>query len=201
MNAIRWGLTTMVVCAVALATTTLFGEDNTTREARDRAEIEALMWKYTRALDSGDGATYASTYTADGQFGAGGNPTKGRDALSKLVVQRPAAGAPARPPLYHMSISDTITVGWWVLTACTSSLPLATTASSSQSRSSNSWRRVAIRVLSSAMTTVNRSLGGSITNGPPLLVAAQKRVDINVWIQLTERTWRALSVVLRSGHP
>ena len=104
MKAIRWGLTTMVVCAVALATTTLFGEDNTTREARDRAEIEALMWKYTRALDSGDGATYASTYTADGQFGAGGNPTKGRDALSKLVVQRPAAGAPARPPLYHMEL-------------------------------------------------------------------------------------------------
>jgi uncharacterized protein (TIGR02246 family) len=108
MNAIRWGLTTMVVCAVALATTTLFGEDNTAREARDRAEIEALMWKYTRALDSGDGATYASTYTADGQFGAGGNPTKGRDALSKLVVQRPAAGAPARPPLYHMELNHWI---------------------------------------------------------------------------------------------
>lgn len=108
MNAIRWGVTTMVVCAVALATTTLFGEDNTAREARDRAEIEALMWKYTRALDSGDGATYASTYTADGQFGAGGNPTQGRDALSKLVVQRPAAGAPARPPLYHMELNHWI---------------------------------------------------------------------------------------------
>ena len=108
MNAIRWGLTTMVVCAVALATATLFGQDNTAREARDRAEIEALMWKYTRALDSGDGAAYASTYTADGQFVAGGNPTKGRDALSKLVVQRPAAGAPARPPLYHMELNHWI---------------------------------------------------------------------------------------------
>ena len=108
MNAIRWGLTTMVVCAMALATTTLFGEDNSAREARDRAEIEALMWKYTRALDSGDGATYASTYATDGQFGAGGNPTKGRDALSKLVVQRPAAGAPARPPLYHMELNHWI---------------------------------------------------------------------------------------------
>lgn len=108
MKAIRWGLTTIVVCAVALATTTLFGEDNSAREARDRAEIEALMWKYTRALDSGDGASYASTYTADGQFGAGANPTKGRDALSKLVVQRPAAGAPARPPLYHMELNHWI---------------------------------------------------------------------------------------------
>ena len=108
MKAIRWGLTTTVVCAVAFATTTLFGEDNVAREARDRAEIEALMWKYTRALDSGDGATYASTYTTDGEFRAGGNATKGREALSKLVVQRPAANAPARAPLYHMELNHWI---------------------------------------------------------------------------------------------
>ena len=64
------------------ASVALFGEDNTARETRDRNEIEALMWKYTRALDKGDGATYASTYTADGQFGTGANATKGREALS-----------------------------------------------------------------------------------------------------------------------
>jgi hypothetical protein len=108
MNALKWGLTATVICAMAFATTTVFGEDNASREARDRAEIEGLMWKYTRALDSGDGATYASTYTADGQFGAGANVTKGRDALSKLVVQRPAANAPARPPLYHMELNHWI---------------------------------------------------------------------------------------------
>ncbi len=108
MKAIGWTVATMVVCAMAFATTTLFGEDNASREARDRGEIEALMWKYTRALDSGDGATYASTYTADGQFGTGANATKGRDALGKLVVQRPAAGAPARPPLYHMELNHWI---------------------------------------------------------------------------------------------
>ena len=56
----------------------MFGEDNSARETRDRHEIEALMWKeYGRALDKGDGATYASTYTADGQFSAGANATKG----------------------------------------------------------------------------------------------------------------------------
>ena len=108
MKAIRWGLTTTVVCAVAFATTTLVGQDNAAREARDRAEIEALMWKYTRALDSGDGATYATTYTTDGQFVAGANATKGREALSKLVVQRPAENAPARPPLYHMELNHWI---------------------------------------------------------------------------------------------
>lgn len=108
MNAIRWAMATMVLCAMAFASTTLLGEDNTTREARDRAEIEGLMWRYTRALDSGDGAAYAAAYTTDGQFGAGSNVTKGRDALSKLVVQRPAAGAPARPPLYHMELNHWI---------------------------------------------------------------------------------------------
>jgi uncharacterized protein (TIGR02246 family) len=78
------------------------------RETRDRHEIEGLMWKYTRALDKGDGATYASTYTADGQFGAGGNVTKGREALSKLVVRQPAAGEPPRAPLYHMELNHWI---------------------------------------------------------------------------------------------
>ena len=108
MKAIKCGMATLVVCAIAFATTTLFGEDNATRETRDRADIEALMWKYTRALDSCDGATYASTYTVDGQFSAGTNATKGHEALAKLVVRQPAAGAPARPPLYHMELNHWI---------------------------------------------------------------------------------------------
>ena len=54
------------------------------------------------------GATYASTYTPDGQFGTGANASKGREALSKLVVRQPAAGQPARPPLYHMELNHWI---------------------------------------------------------------------------------------------
>ena len=100
--------TAIVTVMLAAGQTRLFGEDNTVREARDHMEIEALMWKYTRALDKGDGATYASTYTADGQFGTGANASKGRDALSKLVVRQPAAGQPARPPLYHMELNHWI---------------------------------------------------------------------------------------------
>ena len=65
-------LTAVVATTLSLgASVALLGEDNTVRETRDRHEIEALMWKYTRALDKGDGATYASTYTTDGQFGTG----------------------------------------------------------------------------------------------------------------------------------
>ena len=102
-------LTAVVATTLSLgASVALVGEDNTVRETRDRNDIEALMWKYTRALDKGDGATYASTYTADGQFVAGANATKGREALSKLVVRQPAAGEPARPPLYHMELNHWI---------------------------------------------------------------------------------------------
>jgi hypothetical protein len=102
-------LTAIVTTTLSLgASVALFGEDTVARETRDRHEIEALMWKYTRALDKGDGATYASTYTVDGQFGTGANATKGREALSKLVVRQPAAGEPARAPLYHMELNHWI---------------------------------------------------------------------------------------------
>ena len=101
--------TAVVATTLSLgASVALFGEDNTARETRDRNEIEALMWKYTRALDKGDGATYASTYTADGQFGSAANAAKGREALSKLVVRQPAAGEAPRPPLYHMELNHYI---------------------------------------------------------------------------------------------
>ena len=102
-------LTAVLATTLSLgASVALLGEDTTVRETRDHNEIEALMWKYTRALDKGDGATYASTYTVDGQFGAGANAPKGREALSKLVVRQPAAGEPARAPLYHMELNHWI---------------------------------------------------------------------------------------------
>src|SRR5688572_32188681 len=115
MRKIRIGLAIAVVCAVACASTVVFGQDNSAREAKDRAEIEALMWRYTRALDTGDGAAYAATYTVDGQFGSGANATKGREALKKMVdagrEQQAAAkakGEPARPPMYHMEANTWI---------------------------------------------------------------------------------------------
>ena len=108
MTRIRISIAIATVCAVALASTLVFAQDNSARE-RDRAEIEELMWRYTRALDTGDGTTYASTYTVDGEFSAGGNATKGRDALKKMVDGlKPAAGAPPRAPLYHMETNSWI---------------------------------------------------------------------------------------------
>ena len=44
-------------------------------EAADRAAIEALMWRYVRALDSLDADGYASAFTADGSFGRAATPS------------------------------------------------------------------------------------------------------------------------------
>ena len=108
MSKIRMGVAVAVVCAVALTSNVLVGQDNSARE-KDRAEIEELMWRYTRALDTGDGTTYAATYTVDGQFGTGANATKGREALKKLgETLKPQPGAPARAPLYHMETNTWI---------------------------------------------------------------------------------------------
>src|SRR5574339_1320404 len=112
MSKIRIGMVVAVVCVLAFAST-LVAQDNAARE-KDRAEIEELMWRYTRALDTGDGATYAATYTADGQFGTGANATKGREALKKMVdalrEQEEAAKAKGeiRAPLYHMEANSWI---------------------------------------------------------------------------------------------
>ena len=102
-----------VLCVIAFASSTVVGQDNSARE-KDRAEIEELMWRYARALDTGDGAAYAATYTVDGQFGTGPNATKGREALKKLAdgvrEQQAAAKAKgeARPPIYHMEANTWI---------------------------------------------------------------------------------------------
>ena len=55
MSKVRIGILIASLCAFVFTSSTL-GQDNAARE-KDRAEIEELMWRYTRALDTGDGAT------------------------------------------------------------------------------------------------------------------------------------------------
>ena len=89
-------------------------DDDVVRQAKDRAQIEELMWRYARALDGGDAETYASLYTPDGQFSAGANATKGREALKKMIegVGQRQAAAPAadtkRPPMFHMTANEQV---------------------------------------------------------------------------------------------
>ena len=65
-----------------LAAPVLAADVDVIREAKDRAEIEKLMWDYARALDTGNADAYAAAYTADGAFGE----TKGREALKKMIT-------------------------------------------------------------------------------------------------------------------
>lgn len=90
-------------------------DNDVLREVRDRTQIEDLMWRYARALDTNDAEAYASVYAPDGQFGTGANATKGRDALRKMIadgrqrqVDAQAKGEPKRPPMYHMNANGRI---------------------------------------------------------------------------------------------
>ena len=97
-------LTGIVVTAGAVFTASK-SDDEILQRAKDREAIEQLMWRYARALDGADAETYASLYTADGQFSAGANPTKGREALKKMITPPPAG----RPPMYHMTANHQLT--------------------------------------------------------------------------------------------
>ena len=98
-------VTVGAVVALAFASTRLGAQDDFAREARDRAQIDELMWRYVRALDTLNADAYAANYTPDGSIGA----TKGRDALKKMVgdlaarrAEAKAKGEPAPPPMFHV---------------------------------------------------------------------------------------------------
>ena len=76
--------------------------------AEDRAQIEELMWRYARALDTFDADAYAAVYTEDGEFKAGGNATKGREALRQMVANLGQNRNESSPPMYHMTADSYI---------------------------------------------------------------------------------------------
>ena len=94
--------------SISMAQIALADDADTLREMRDRAEIEALMWRYVRALDTFDPDAYVSVFTEDGQFGAGENATKGRAALRAMVAglrdgrEERAAQGETLAPLQHV---------------------------------------------------------------------------------------------------
>jgi hypothetical protein len=82
---------------------------NAAKEAQDRAEISALMWSYSRALDTLNPEAYAANYTPDGAFGK----TQGREALRKMIADlktaqadREAKGGPKAAPMFHVETNE-----------------------------------------------------------------------------------------------
>jgi uncharacterized protein (TIGR02246 family) len=110
-------LTSLVVAIVAFGaqSAALADDAAVVREAQDRAAIEALMWRYVRALDSMDADGYAAVFTEDGAFGSGNTQRKGRADLRAMVAdlkkgrdERAAAGQPPAP-MYHVIANHQIT--------------------------------------------------------------------------------------------
>jgi hypothetical protein len=104
----RFGFVAGAVLATLVSSSVAFAEDDVVRETRDRVQIEELMWRYVRALDTLNPDAYASVYTVDGQFGSGPTAPKGHEALKKMIAdlrQRQAdrdAKGEARAPMYHV---------------------------------------------------------------------------------------------------
>jgi uncharacterized protein (TIGR02246 family) len=105
-----------LIATAALVSAPVLADDAAVlREAQDRVAIEALMWRYVRALDSLDPEGYAGVFTEDGTFGSGGQARKGRADLAKMVADlkkgrddRAAAGQPSAP-MYHVIANHQVT--------------------------------------------------------------------------------------------
>ncbi|MEO8467780.1 MAG: nuclear transport factor 2 family protein [Gammaproteobacteria bacterium] len=84
------------------------------KQVQDRAAIDALMWRYVRALDTLDAAGYAAVFTEDGTFAGGNAHEHGRAELSKMIdglkkgrADREAKGEKSAP-MYHVITNHTI---------------------------------------------------------------------------------------------
>lgn len=103
------GRIVLATIALVLGSSAALADDaDTLREMQARIEIEDLMWRYVRALDTFDPDAYASVFTMDGQFGSGQNAAKGRAALREMVAnlrqgrEDRAARGEAVAPLNHV---------------------------------------------------------------------------------------------------
>jgi hypothetical protein len=102
----------LLSCCFLLAS--LFGSSAAMAdEAADREAIHALLWRYTRALDTLNAEAYAAVFTADGEFRSGSTgATKGKQALMDMVNgvkagqdERRAKGE-AVGAMYHMTMDS-----------------------------------------------------------------------------------------------
>ncbi len=94
----------LAVLAMAFSWSAHAQNADTQDRAADRAAIEALMWRYVRALDTRDAEAYAQVFTEDGQFGTGPQAVKGREALAAMVEDF-GEGRPD-PAMYHVITND-----------------------------------------------------------------------------------------------
>lgn len=106
MKYLRIGLVMMVGAGLLLGSSTLYvraSAPDIVQQMKDRADIEALMWRYARALDTLDADAYASVYAPDGQFGTGPNAVKGTAALKDMIARGRSDPRVRIGSMYHMT--------------------------------------------------------------------------------------------------
>ena len=87
------------VALLSVAAAASADEASWAREANDRAEIQAVMWTFSRALDTLDPELFASVFTENGRFGT----TQGRPAIKAMAEGLKAnADKNKSPPTLHV---------------------------------------------------------------------------------------------------
>lgn len=84
-------------------------------QTADREEIEELLWRYARALDTLDADAYLAVYTEDGRFVSGSTAAEGHAALRAMIdgvrksqTDRAASTGQPAPSMYHMTTDSFI---------------------------------------------------------------------------------------------
>ncbi len=89
------------------------------REANDRAEIQALVWRYERALDTLDVDAYVAVFTEDAVFGT----AKGREGIRALIAGikagREKNAEPGKPPVQTYQSIQNMTIAFTSKTTAT----------------------------------------------------------------------------------
>lgn len=85
-----------IVAAAILGSASWASDADIIREARDRADIEVLIWNYVQAMDNFNDELYATYFTEDGSLCCAHNQVlKGRAEIKKLVQEQKKARAEA----------------------------------------------------------------------------------------------------------
>jgi hypothetical protein len=98
----------LAVLSMGFAQAALSADADVIREAKDRADIDVLIWHYVQALDNLDEEAYPTFFAEDGQICCEHDHVyKGRAELKKLIQEvkdsRAAAQAKGQtvPKMYH----------------------------------------------------------------------------------------------------
>ncbi|HEY0341178.1 MAG TPA: nuclear transport factor 2 family protein [Steroidobacteraceae bacterium] len=102
------GSLAVAILALGVAPATRAADADVIREAKDRADIEVLIWRYVQALDNVDVEAYPTFFTEDGSICCEHDHTfKGRAEIKKLLqdVKDSRAATQAKgetvPKMYH----------------------------------------------------------------------------------------------------